>query len=292
MITTTVGGALAGKDAFAAASESKEEDLNATMTGWASANPVEAMAMLDNLPESLNGQRQQLLEAVVSGLADTDRGLATDMVLRLSGEGNGRAARMMGIVAGETLRAEGPEAAARWSETLPEGSLKGAAMDRVARDFARKDPEAAASWVEAFAENDYAAGAISRVGGQWGRQDPEAAVGWLEGISEGRGQQEGLRTVFGDWEDTNPAKAGEYLTAMPRSDKRDAAISGFSSGYAWQDPQMAIAWAGDISEPNLRQQSLTRAGQIYFRRDPEGARTWLETSGLPAETQAKIRRGR
>ena len=285
-------GALAGEDAFAAAAASEERDLNATLSGWASANPGAALAMLDRLPESLAGQRDQLAEAVVSGLADSDRGLATELVLKLSGEGSRRAADMMRIVANETLRVEGPEAAARWSQTLPEGAMKGAAMDRVARDFARLDPRAAAEWAAPLAANDYAAGAVSRVGEQWGRQDPVAAVTWLREISDGRGQQAGLRAVFGDWEDSDPVKAGEYLMAMPTSEQRDSAISGFAGGYAWQDPQTAIAWASDISDPGLRQQSLTRAGQVYFRRDPEAARVWLESSDLPAEAQAEVLRGR
>ncbi|MDA7613858.1 hypothetical protein N8586_01865, partial [Verrucomicrobiales bacterium] len=75
--------------------------------------------------------------------------------------------------------------------------------------------------------------------------------------------------------------------------QRDAAISGFSRGYAWQDPEVAIAWALDISDPQLRQESLTRAGQVFLRRDAESARAWLESSGLPSETQQAIldRRG-
>ena len=71
-----------------------------------------------------------------------------------------------------------------------------------------------------------------------------------------------MRSAFGDWEDRDPAAATQYLANMPQSPQRDSAISGFSSGYAWQDPEVAIAWAQDIGDPALRQQSLTRAGQI------------------------------
>jgi hypothetical protein len=75
---------------------------------------------------------------------------------------------------------------------------------------------------------------------------------------------------------------------MPTSPQRDNAISGFSNGYAWQNPQVAIQWANDISDPALRTQTLTRTGQIYFRQNPEAARTWLESSNLPPETQQQI----
>ena len=97
-----------------------------------------------------------------------------------------------------------------------------------------------------------------------------------------------LRNAFGDWEDRDPAAAGEYLLAMPQSPKRDSAISGFAMGYAWQNPQLAITWAQDIQDPGLRQTSLTRAGQAYFRRDPNAAQAWLDSSGLPEEARQQI----
>lgn len=281
-------GALAGKEAFAHAAASPEEDLAATLTGWAAARPAEAIALLDNLPEELRGQRDRLAESVVAGLADTNRSLATDLVLRLAGEGNGRAGRLMEIVANETIRAEGPQAAAAWSESLPDGPLKGAAMNRVADSFVRRDPQAAALWVQPQAGQDYAAGAVARIGGQWAVRDPVAAVGWLETLPAGGGQSAGLRTAFGDWEDRDPVAASQYLMNMPRSPQRDSSISGFSSGYAWQDPAMAVAWANDIADPGLRQQTLTSVGRAYFRRDPDSARVWLESSNLPPEAQQEI----
>jgi hypothetical protein len=75
---------------------------------------------------------------------------------------------------------------------------------------------------------------------------------------------------------------------MPNSPQRDTSISGFTSGYAWQNPQMAVQWAGSISDPKLRQRSITQAGQIYFRQNPTEAKAWLQNSGLPPEVQQQI----
>lgn len=281
-------GAVAGQAAFDHAAGSPERDLAVTMTGWAAANPSEALALLANLPENMKGQRDELTASVVSGLAHRDRGMATNFVLGLGKEGNGRAGSLMEIVANETLRAGGPEAASLWAESLPDGSLKGTAMNRVADAYARKDPESAARWAQRFADEEYAAGTIERIGGRWAQSNPVAAVGWLEALPPGAGQIGGLRNAFGDWEDRDPVAAGEYLRAMPQSPQRDSAISGFATGYAWQNPQVAIAWAQDIRDPELRQSSLTRAGQAYFQRDPGNALVWLESSGLSAEARQKI----
>ena len=110
----------------------------------------------------------------------------------------------------------------------------------------------------------------------------------MESLPAGNGQIQGLRTAFGDWEDKDPAAAGDYLLAMAESPQRDSAVSGFATGYAWQDPQTAIAWAQDIQDPGLRESSLTRVGQAFYRRDPDGALAWLENSGLPDEARKSI----
>lgn len=281
-------GALDGKAAVAHAMESPEQDLGATMTGWAATNPAEAMAMLDNLPESLKGQRDELTASVVAGLADTNRSIATDLVLRLAQEGNSRATNLIETVAHETLRADGPEAASRWSDSLPDGPVKAAAMGKVADAYARQDPQAAASWVQNLAGESYAAKAVEEIGGRWAQSDPSAAVGWLESLPAGTGQTAGLRTSFDDWEDRNPAAAQEYLKAMPQSPQRDSSINGFATGYAWQNPQVAIAWVQSIGDPALRERSMTQVGKIFYQQNPTGAAAWLENSGLSDEARQKI----
>lgn len=281
-------GAISGKAAVDLAANSPERDLAATLTGWAAANPDQASAMLANLPAELEGQRDELTASVVAGIAHMDPDRATTMVLDLARNGNGQAGQLMQVLADQTLRTQGAEGAAQWSETLPDGPLKGSAMSRIAEAYVRKNPQAAASWASRFASEEYAADAITRIGGRWAQSDPVAAVGWLEGLPPGSGQNAGLRNAFGDWEDRDPAAAGEYLLSMQPSAKRDAAISGFATGYAWQNPQLSITWAQEIQDPGLRQSSLRRAGEAYLRTDPAGARSWLANSGLPDDLQRSI----
>ena len=281
-------GALAGEEAVLFAASSEEQDLEAALGGWASANPDEAIAFLDRLPEEMRDQRDRYAATVAGGLADRDRGMAADFVYEFANGGGGGAEKLMDLVARKALRGGDFRGVAAWSESLPDGSLKGAAMGRVADLYAKRDPEGAARWAGQFAERDYAARVIEEVGDGWAERDPVAAVGWLESLPAGGGQVAGLTSVFGDWEDRDPLAASEYLLSMPQSAKRDSAISGFSRGYAWQDPEAAITWAQDIGDPQLRQETLTRAGQAYMRRQPDSALVWLEGSGLPAEAMEQI----
>lgn len=281
-------GALGGKEAFDQALLTDRKDLDSLVTGWAAVNPEGAKAILDQLPEDLQKNRGRLEASIVSGLADRDRDEAASYVSELASQGREDAHRLMDIVAGEALRSDGPEAAAAWSQSLPDGPLKGEAMDRIADSYARKDPVAAAGWVEQFATEEYAKEAVEEVGQRWARADPLQAVSWLDELPGGEGQKAGLNSAFADWEDRDPVAAGNYLLSMPPSDKRDSAISGFAHGYAYQDPETSIAWANDISNPELRNSALTRAGQAYFRRNPDSAKSWLASSGLPSEVQQAI----
>ena len=281
-------GAIAGREAFTEAMTNERKDLESLITGWAANDPNGAIAMLTELPEDLLKQKGRLESGIVSGLADRNRDEAVEYVSSLAIEGRKDADRLMYIVAGEALREEGPVGASIWTESLPEGPLKGAAMNSVASRYVRTDPEAAAGWIEKFADQDYAARAVREVGGEWAEKDPKAAVTWLDKLPEGDGQKYGLNNAFDDWEDRDPVAAGEYLLTMSDSPKRDFAIKGFADGYARQDPETAIAWASDISDPNLRNQSLTRAGHYFYRSNPEAAKNWLANSGLPKKVQQEI----
>ena len=281
-------GAIAGKAAFTDAMTKDQKDLESLITGWAANDPKGAIAMLSELPEDLLKQKARLESGIVAGLADRNRDEAVEYVSSLAIEGRKDADRLMYVVAGEALRSDGPVGASIWTESLPEGPLKGAAMNSVASRYVRTDPEAAAAWIEKFADRDYAARAVREVGGEWAEKNPMAAVTWLDKLPEGDGQKYGLNSAFDDWEDRDPVAAGNYLLTMSDSPKRDFAIKGFADGYARQDPETAIAWASDISDPTLRNQSLTRAGQSYFRRNPKAAAEWLANSGLPSEVQKAI----
>jgi len=281
-------GTIDGKAAVEHASKSEDRDLSYTMAGWASTYPEAAIAHLSNLPEEDKRYYHHLQEALVSGMADNDTARATDYVLQLANEGNDRANHLFGVVTREVVSSVGIEEAAQWSQNLPDGDLKGAALDSVAHSFTNRDPEAAAQWVEQFAGQSFADRAIEEVGDEWAERDPASAVNWLETLSEGRGQNMGLHSAFGEWAQRDPVAAGERITAMPRSPQRDAAISGFSRRVSYSDPGAAIEWANSIAEESSRVRALTHAGQQLFRRDRTAAEAWVGSSGLPPQAQQAV----
>jgi hypothetical protein len=137
-------GTIDGEAALKHSMESPEYDMAYTMSGWASANPEAARAFLNNLPEDIKTDRELLKRSLVSGMADRDPDLAANLVYALDAQGDKRASEYIGEVAGEVLRAMSAQEAAQWSEGLPDGALKGAAMDQIANSFVSRDPEGAA----------------------------------------------------------------------------------------------------------------------------------------------------
>lgn len=281
-------GGLDGAAALKSAVTSRERDLDYSMSGFAAAYPEAARQFIENLPSDIETSSERLRSSLIAGVADSNPELATQMVLDYMAQGDKRASEYMGQVANEILSTQSIEEAAEWSVNLPDGSMKGAAMDQVANRFTNKDPEAAAAWAEQFAGESYAARVIEEVGDEWAERNPQAAINWLNTLPEGEGQNTGLRSAYGEWARRDPVAAGEQLASMPRSEQRDYAINGYANMLAYRDPNTAIDWANSIANDNLRNSALTRAGQQLFRRDPEAARNWVAGSGLSPEAQRAV----
>lgn len=284
-------GALDAKGALAAAATIKEDGrrngaISQALSGWASAQPTDAIAWLNGVENK--DEKNRLMNSLVGGLADYDIGFATNFVMDLAAQGNERAGDHMRTVAGEQVRKDGPEGAARWAESLADGDLKGAALERVVNSYVDRDPEAAAAWAAQFATTDYGAQVIDEVGEEWGERNPAAAVDWLLGLPDSRGKAAGMHSALGEWARRDPTAASQYLIDMPQSPLKDDAVGGFVRHVAWEDPEAAMAWARTIAQESTRQEAMTRAAQAWITRDREAALQWLPTSGLTAEQQKRV----
>lgn len=288
-------GKVGGAEAVLNGTETEKRDMAITLSGWASGSPDEALAWFNGLPKvrskddpksSVN--QAELLRGLVNGLADASPDDATSFVVGLMEGGNKQAGYMMHIVAEKVLQSSGPADAASWAEGLPEGEVRNHTMGRVARQYAESDPAAAADWVMQFSDRPEAGHMVGQVGGQWARRDPKAAVNWLNELPASGGKNHGLSSAFSSWAGRSPEEAGNYIRQMAPSIERDSAIGGYAGRVAWENPTAAIEWADSVSDPKVRFQTQVNTGRIYMRRDPKGAKEWLETSGASEELRKAI----
>jgi hypothetical protein len=261
--------------------------LNQTLPGWASKDPAGAIAWLEGMKEG--DEKNRFRGSLVGGLADHDIGKATAYVMERVKAGDKMAGEFLQTVTGEALRKNGPVGAAAWGATLPDGPLKGSALDQIAGAYTRQDPAAAAAWAAQYANADYGARIIEEVSDNWAARDPKAAIAWLDTLNEGASKSEGTYSALREWTRRDALAASQYLAAMPASTTKDSAVSGFARSLAREDPESAIIWAKTITNEASRVNTLTRAGQYWFRRDPAAAANWLQSSSLPPATQEAIR---
>lgn len=253
-------GAIAGAEAILHGAETRKTDMAVTLAGWAGADPAAAIKWWDGLadqPDKKGWTSQgHLMAGLVEGLADADSQAATGFVLSLEAAGHKEAHRMLGIVTTEVLRTGGPVEASLWTMGLPASSMKTSTVGRVSYEYAKRDPE--------------------------------AAVTWLESLPAGQDQSRGFGSAVSAWAGRDPQRAGEYINGMPKSPARDSAISSYARRVAYEDPTMAIAWADAVGDPAMREDTLIRTGQVYFRRDAQAARDWLASSGLSPQAQKQV----
>lgn len=296
-------GAVAGPGAVMFGVGTGKPDMAPALAGWASADPTAAMTWIRDLdmendpsfddllkdrkirPDDL---RNHLMEGIVHGLAAADPDLASRFVHDLADAGQKGTHGMMHDIAETVLRTGSPEDAARWVETLPEGELRGEAMERVAGRYAGKDPEAAAAWAGQFAHQPEAAGMIAQVIANWSSKDPEAALAWMLELPEGGGRNAGMHHAMRQWAKKDLTAAGEYLQTMTESPARDAAVSGYTRRVAWENPAAAMSWAETIASEDQRVEAMIGVGQAWTRLDASAAASWARASGLPAEIQQKM----
>lgn len=278
-------GKVGGAKAVLNGTKTDKIDMSVTLSGWASASPEEALAWFNGLPKtrekgsSLSVNQYELVKGLVNGLADANTQDATNFVVGLMADGNDRAGHMLHLLAGKVLQSRGPAEAATWAEGLPEGESRNYTMGRVAREYAQNDPEAAANWVMQYSDRPEAGHMAGQVGGQWARRDPQAAIAWLDELPASGGKNHGLTSAFSSWAGRSPEEAGNHIRQMAPSLERDSAISGYASRVAWENPTAALEWANSVNDPKVRFQTQVNTGRAYMRRDPKGAREWLESTG-------------
>ncbi len=312
-------GQVAGLDALLFGIDTPESDTGPTLQGWAVADPAAAVAWFQKIDIEddptfdpiVRGReipadvlRAYLAHSLTEGLAAADPAAALDFAASYASGGGAGADGLVGVVAGRVVEARGVEPAKRWAESLaavgeavpfrrPDGksepvSQRAAAMASVAVAQARTDPRAAAEWVAASASPEDEPWVVRDVARIWAQSDPPGAVGWLETLGDSRGQREGLSAAYANWAAREPMGASEHLVAQPESPERDFAINGFTAALAHRDPESAVIWAEQITNPGLREAATLRAAQRFYAQDPAAASDWLATSGLSADSREKV----
>jgi len=279
-------GAMSGVDAVQMGADTKEKDMAATMTGWASIDPVGALSWYDTLEEDRRKCRDVTF-GMLKGLASSDLVFATDFALRKLEAEDERAGEMLGVVKEKMLEVETLPRTAAWALELPEGKVRNETLMEVTGEFVKREPEEAAYWA-ATLEGEEGARVKKIVAAKWAQEDPIACLEWAQKLPDGPGKSASIGEVVLEWTGQDPDAVYEFLNGMSYTNERDAAVEAFSMRISGDDPHSAIAWAEEIQESEARRSAIIRAGRALMRQSAEEGRQWLQNSGLTDEVQREI----
>ena len=286
-------GKIGGKEAVLHGAETEKPDMRITLAGWASADPEAAMEWFNSLPEydrKNHSNQYYMMSGLVHGLTDNSPQKGLNYVIKLQEADNRHAGRMMSVVTGRMIDAEGVQYVAEWAETLPPGTLRAVARARLVWDMGKENLGAAAAWVESFSNDPDAGLGVEAMAKVWAKQDIFGSVTWLESLDNGPAKRKGLSAAYGYWGALEPESAAQYLNELPPNVDRDFAINGFISGMVHKDPETAIIWAEEIQTKGLREAAMVRAGERLFRMDAQVATDWMEGISLSEKSMARLRK--
>lgn len=279
-------GAMSGVEAVQMGADTEEKDMAATMTGWASVDPVGALQWYESLEEDRRKCRDVTV-GMLKGLASSDLTFATEFALQKLEAEDRLAGELVGVVKDKMLEVETLPTAAEWAVELPEGKIRDEVLLGVTGEFVKREPKAAAQWA-ATLDGEEGERIKLLVAGKWAQEDPEASLEWARKLPEGEGKSASVGAVVAEWAGQDTDAVYEFLNGMPRSSDRDAAVEAFSARIAGEDPHAAIAWADEIQDGEARRSAMIRAGRALMQKNAEEGRQWLEESGLTEEVKGEI----
>lgn len=262
-------------------------DLRATaLQHWARTDPEKAWAFaLANTSGDLPDNR---LDLVLDGISRGNPQTALRFV-QDHGDVMGRRFERAATVIGDLFEAGHQELITNWAETLSAGKLRDAAQSRLIDRWARYDPESARGWMEAHISDPTAlASARSELAASWARVSPEAALQWADSLPAGQRGRDLYGRIYAQWIDYDRNAAGAALAAQPASPALDRSIERYAYEVMRGNPADTMPWAESIGDKDRRWRAVERVALEWRRRDPDGLRSYMETSQFTDEQKRQL----
>ncbi|MDB6055266.1 MAG: hypothetical protein JWN25_2789 [Verrucomicrobiales bacterium] len=170
-----------------------------------------------------------------------------------------------------------PGAAARFSESLPEGEDRKDALRRVAESWGARDVVQALQWAENLKESAEQQAATTQICFQWSNMDPAGAVRLARERTVDPGASEGL---IQNWADKDFPKATEWIAALPPGDERDRLNARAAFIKSQTDPATAAKLVAErIPTGDAQTEAAISVLHQWALKDITGAATWASQFG-------------
>jgi hypothetical protein len=256
---------------------------------WARSSPQDAFtwakANRDAAPNAIT--------VVVQQIAKTDLGQALQLVQGENFDG-GLGNFTAGTLVNELFSQRGADGASTAvldvaNETLRNNMIFNLAMRMVSDD----DPRKAISLVNSLPAEGSLDWAAANDVPLWLRMaindaPQEAATFLVPFPPSDRSRNHALADAVALWVRKDAAAASTYMSTLPLGPESDAPRASFASNLALTDPSSAAVWAQTITNPRIRDASITLVVKTWMRTDAVSARKWMTDARLSDDVKTQI----
>ena len=189
----------------------------------------------------------------------------------------------------------GLEAATKWAREFPNEKIKKRAIEKIADDLAARAPREAAEWIREYAGDPAAKLALPSIAADMIRAEGVAAAEvakWARDLPPGEGRGDAMAVAVAAWARQEPVEAGEFVESLPKGEEREVVVSRFAPAVGKINPEVAIEWAGTISNQKKQDETMIRTLVQWALVDQEAAKSWMETAEVTPEVREAISESR
>ena len=186
------------------------------------------------------------------------------------------------------------EAAVRFAATV-NAENSGAWVNAAYFQWALREPEQAINAFEKITGPEQRRAALEGLAAGWTTTNPVAMATYLLKMESSEDRAEVLGQTFTQWVNRDPASASEWLInnyrPSPDLDGGTAKIAVLPSLIS-RKPEIAVAWAESISDPELRADTLQAVAREWALQNPDEVRRFISSNpSFSADEQQALSKG-
>ncbi len=196
-----------------------------------------------------------------------------------------------GAVLGYASRSGTMPSMIAYLDTLPTVGERRSYASLLAQNWALYSPEEAAGWAQSLTDPQLKKAALSTAISMWAGDNPTAAAAWAMTLPDTELRSQQLAQITQSWAKYDPVKAADWLLSMkPPSPTLDPSVQSLVGTIMKSSPEIAVMWAGTISDPRIRTSTIMNVARQWMKNDPRKAEAYIATAPLtPAQRNALMR---
>jgi len=168
---------------------------------------------------------------------------------------------------------------------VPEEDLAGDLARELFDEWASNHPTQAFNWAMAHSAETWGRSLVDVAIIRWAESDPVNALAWARKLPLGEFREASLAAVGHEAVRNHPLLAIDAASEVADPAVQDALVCRALGEWAARDPDEALRWAVDVTEPDFRQLTVASAAIASAERDPLGAALLVRKSMSPGAEQ-------